>query len=100
LALLRATNLAALEVMLRPLQQVILACAMPVPADVREEWDRQVRDHRALQDALEAGDPAAASAAMREHFRWHETPPYDELRPQGFGDLPSVREVLASGLAG
>jgi GntR family transcriptional regulator, transcriptional repressor for pyruvate dehydrogenase complex len=94
LGLLRATNLPALELMLKPLQQVILACAMPVPYDSFTEWDRQVRDHEALHEALEARDPAAARKTMRKHFRWHRTEPYAQLRLRPFGGVPSVREVL------
>jgi GntR family transcriptional regulator, transcriptional repressor for pyruvate dehydrogenase complex len=94
LALLRATGLPALAVMLRPLQQVIMICSRPAQPGWRASW--QVERHRAVCAALLAHDADALGEALREHFAYAEEPAYRRLRARPFGRVPAVRDALAT----
>jgi GntR family transcriptional regulator, transcriptional repressor for pyruvate dehydrogenase complex len=96
LALLRATGLPALAIMLRPLQLVIMICSRPVQARRRASW--QVELHRAVCDALLAGDGDALRQALRQHFSYTEDPAYRDLRACPFSQAPTVLDVLATQL--
>ncbi|MFD0654968.1 hypothetical protein ACFQ2Y_47265 [Streptomyces malaysiensis subsp. malaysiensis] len=43
-----------------------------------------------MVEALESGDPEAARAAVRDHFRYAESPPYREYGQTLFRDARSV----------
>lgn len=64
--MLRATDLPALAVMLRPLQQVTMVCSRPTQPGRRASW--QLERHRAVCAALLAGDAERLRQALREHF--------------------------------
>lgn len=98
LALLGAINLPALNLMLRPLQQVILACSPPADRDSSETWEYDV--HAAILDGLAARDEERLRAAMREHFAYADDPAYGERRALLFSRAPSVEALLAAGLSG
>jgi DNA-binding FadR family transcriptional regulator len=67
LGILRALHLPALEVFLLPMAEIIVVSAAPPRLEAEEDWE--VATHHPILEALRAGDPAAAEAAMREHFR-------------------------------
>ncbi|MGI8713854.1 MAG: FadR/GntR family transcriptional regulator [Solirubrobacteraceae bacterium] len=94
LALLRATGLPALAVMLRPLQQVIMICSRPAQPGWRASW--QVERHRAVYAALVAEDADVLREALREHFAYVEEPAYRRLRGRPFGRAAAVRDALAT----
>jgi DNA-binding FadR family transcriptional regulator len=96
LTLLKATNLPALELMLKPLQHVIMVCSVPVAEDSKNVW--QVDRHRAIADSIEARDPVAVREAMREHFAYLESPEYSGVRATPFGGAPAVEALLGSAL--
>ena len=47
----------------------------------RETWQAALEEHRAVRDAIAAGDPAAARAAMREHLERSQS----RFAQEGFG---------------
>jgi len=90
--LLRATNLPALEVMLRPLQYVVLLSSVPPYADRPEFWE--VSAHQAILDAIQARDEDRTRQALRDHYTIMETPAYAETQATLLRDVPIVQEVL------
>ncbi|MBS1862562.1 MAG: FadR family transcriptional regulator [Actinobacteria bacterium] len=64
--LLRAAHQPALDVILRPMQEVILVSSAPPRTTAEEDW--AVETHRPILEALRARDLAAAQEAMRAHF--------------------------------
>jgi DNA-binding FadR family transcriptional regulator len=65
-ALLHALHLPALDKLLEPMQQLIVASAAP-PLDVDDLWD--VDAHVPIVDALRAKDADAMKAALDRHYR-------------------------------
>ena len=92
LDLLRATNLPALEVMLMPLQHVVLLSSVPPDADQPEFWE--VSAHQAILDAIQARDEDRTRQALRDHYTIMETPAYAETQATLLRDAPIVQEVL------
>lgn len=72
--ILHATHQPALALMLNPMTKIAL---MTGTASVRhgttEDWD--LKAHRVILEALQAGDPEAAETAMRDHFSSFATSP-------------------------
>lgn len=66
LAILDATRLPALMILLRPLQRLILATSIPVRADDPSTWpvEREV----AILEAIRERDPVRAREAMAAHY--------------------------------
>ena len=92
LDLLRATNLPALEVMLRSLQHVVLLSSVPPRADRPEFWE--ISAHQAILDAIRAGDEDLTRQALRDHYTIMETPAYAETHATMLRDVPIVQEVM------
>jgi len=92
LDLLRATNLPALEVMLRPLQHVVLLSSVPPDANQSEFWE--VSAHQAILDAIQARDEDRTRQALRDHYTIMETPAYAETQATLLREVPIVQEVL------
>jgi GntR family transcriptional repressor for pyruvate dehydrogenase complex len=71
-SMLKAIRLPALTIILKPMQQIILLCSLPPQVSGRElalVWTpADVETHRPILDALRAGDPDRAHAAMKTHF--------------------------------
>jgi GntR family transcriptional repressor for pyruvate dehydrogenase complex len=97
LALLRAIDMPALDLMLRPLQQVILACSPPAKRNSSETWE--LDGHAAIVDALAACDEEKLRCAMREHFAYVDDPAYAGRRARRFDRASSVEALLAAGLS-
>lgn len=65
-ALLRAVHLSALEILLKPMHEIIVLSSVP-PADNPELWD--VPAHPPILEALRQRDADRARVALEEHFR-------------------------------
>ena len=65
LALLRSVRLPALEILLKPMHEVIVLSSVP-PTDTPELWD--VSAHPPILEALQKGDAEGAEVALEEHF--------------------------------
>lgn len=65
-ALLGAVHMKALEILLKPMHEIIVLSSVP-PADDPELWD--VAAHPPILEALRSGNGDAARAALEEHFR-------------------------------
>ena len=92
LDLLRATNLPALEVMLRPLQHVVLLSSVPPDVGRPEFWE--VSAHQAILDAIRARDEDQTRQALRDHYMVMETSAYAETQATLLRNAPIVQEVL------
>src|SRR5919197_358441 len=99
LGLVRAMHLPALELLLKPMAEVILLSSVR-PAPVRERWE--VDSHRTLVAALAARDEQRLVEAVEEHFAVLQAPPYDNFRAARFRELIDheefgvLRALLAS----
>ena len=85
LGLVGAMHLPALELMLKPMAEVILLSSVR-PSPDPERWE--VESHRPLVDALSARDEGALVAAVGHHFAVLRGGEYDSFR------LARFREVL------
>lgn len=76
LSIIRALRLPALELILQPLQELIIVSSIPAEPESGEQWG--VGSHDPIMSALRAGDPELARAAVREHFAYTRTERYVE----------------------
>jgi DNA-binding FadR family transcriptional regulator len=96
--LVRATNLPALEILLRPIQEMMLATSVVARGtDPRDARSWRVEVHRALLDAVATRDPSAVAAANEKHWA---TPlrgkRYQETRRTRLGEMfVSPRDLMA-----
>lgn len=88
LAILEALHLPALELMLQPLQEVILGSSLPPETEHADMWD--VAAHEPIVAALESGDAESARAAMREHFAYIDNPDREEFNALLFREATSL----------
>ena len=70
--LVEAVHLPGLEVLLRPLQRIIVDTSLPPDRNAPESWD--VPSHLPILEAIEARDPVAAVEAMRRHYALFDGP--------------------------
>lgn len=92
LGLLRATQLPAAEIMLRPMQHMALLSSFPPIAEDPQLWE--VPAHRRILDAVLAGDEQATRVALQEHYTIMESETYAELRASRFRDSQTLSRVL------
>ncbi|MFZ0384114.1 MAG: FCD domain-containing protein [Solirubrobacteraceae bacterium] len=92
LALLAATDLPALQLMLRPLEQVIILCSMPAVTEADDIWD--LDHHRQILAALRTRDPDRLRAALEAHYGFQSSPEYVARRAERFRDSDVVRQML------
>jgi DNA-binding FadR family transcriptional regulator len=96
--LVRATNLPALEILLGPIQQMMLATSVAARGvDPRDPRAWRVPVHMKLLEAVESRDPDAVAAASEKHWL---TPlrgkSYREIRGMRLGEMAtSPRELMA-----
>lgn len=64
--LLRALHQPALEILFKPMTEVILVSSTPPRRTAREDWE--VESHGPIIDALKSRDAAAVEQAMADHF--------------------------------
>jgi GntR family transcriptional repressor for pyruvate dehydrogenase complex len=91
LGLLAATHLPAGEIMLRPLQHLVLLTSLP-PRSETELWELSA--HQRILDALRRGDETATRQALLDHYRVMETESYAQLRATTFRESPGVGRVM------
>ncbi|TCP54052.1 GntR family transcriptional regulator [Tamaricihabitans halophyticus] len=96
LSIMRALRLPALELMLQPLQEIIVVSSIPVDPAVAEAWD--VDCHAAIVDALETGSDSAARDAVRNHFQQsarHADTEFQNLLFRDVRKLPAYQELAS-----
>ena len=99
LSVIKALRLPALELILEPLQELIIVSSVAPDPDHGEQWG--LGAHEPIVQALEAGDPDAARAAVREHFAYTDSAQYAEYGSKLFRDARSDATVrLGADLAG
>jgi DNA-binding FadR family transcriptional regulator len=81
--LLRAIHQPALELLLKPLTEIILISGAPPRQTEKVDWE--VETHRPILDAVTARDPARAEEAMAAHFAATADPQrYEAFRARRF----------------
>ena len=81
--LLRAIHQPALELLLKPMTEIILISGAPPRQTAKVDWE--VETHRPILDAVKARDPARAEEAMAAHFAATADPErYEEFRARRF----------------
>lgn len=93
LAILESLHLPALELMLQPLQEVVLGSSLPPETEQADMWD--VAGHEPIVTALESGDADAARAAMRAHFAYIDNPDRAEFNAMLFREAASLPDRAA-----
>lgn len=87
--LVESVHLPGLEVLLRPLQRIIVDTSLPPDMTAPESWD--VASHRPILEAVANRDPVAAVAAMRRHYSLFDGPRYHEMLSRRVRDMPRTR---------
>ena len=87
--LVESVHLPGLEILLRPLQRIIVDTSLPPDPEAPESWE--VESHAPILAAIEKRDPAAALEAMREHYALFEGPSYADLLSRRVRDIPRAR---------
>ena len=98
LSIIRALRLPALELILEPLQELIIVSSIPTDPESGEQWG--LGSHDPIMSALEAGDPESARAAVRNHFAYTRGARYLEHGRTSFREARSAAaERLGSPVA-
>jgi|tagenome__1003787_1003787.scaffolds.fasta_scaffold20989955_13 DNA-binding FadR family transcriptional regulator len=85
LGLLRAVHLPALEILLKPMHEVIVLSSVPPAADNPELWD--VATHPPILAALRSGKPQRVRQALEAHFHgFLDDARYAQFESQPFRD--------------
>src|SRR5919108_2106956 len=84
LGLMHAMHLPALELLLKPMAEVIVLSSVP-PSPDPARWE--VDSHRPLVEALRARDEGALVRAVEEHFAVLRAGPYQRFRAALFREL-------------
>jgi GntR family transcriptional repressor for pyruvate dehydrogenase complex len=87
--LVESVHLPGLEILLRPLQRIIVDTSLPPDLAAPDSWE--VESHLPILEAIEARDPEAALAAMRHHYALFDAPTYHEMLSRRVRDLPRSR---------
>jgi DNA-binding FadR family transcriptional regulator len=87
--LVESVHLPGLEILLRPLQRIIVDTSLPPDLAAPESWE--VASHLPILEAIEKRDPAAALAAMRHHYALFDGPDYDRMLSRRVRDIPRAR---------
>jgi GntR family transcriptional repressor for pyruvate dehydrogenase complex len=95
--LVRATRLPALDILIRPLQQMMLATSL-VPSGIEPDDPRgwRVETHRALYEAVKSQSSEAVAAAAEEHWTYTRGPAFDDIRAKRIGELYSSPAQLVN----
>jgi DNA-binding FadR family transcriptional regulator len=91
LSLLSATHMPAIEIVLRPLQHLVLLTSLP-PRSETEFWELPA--HRRILESLRLRDEQQVRQALVDHYRVMETESYAQLRRTIFRDSPGVGRIL------
>jgi GntR family transcriptional regulator, transcriptional repressor for pyruvate dehydrogenase complex len=95
--LVESVHLPGLEILLRPLQRIIVDTSLPPDLAAPESWE--VESHLPILEAIERRDPAAALAAMRRHYVLFDGPEYDRLLSRRVREIPRARVRIHSSTA-
>jgi DNA-binding FadR family transcriptional regulator len=95
--LVRATRLPALEILILPLQQMMLATSL-VPSGIEPDDPKgwRVEAHHALFLAVESQSPEAVATAAAEHWTHTRGPSFDDVRARRIGELYSSPAQLVN----
>jgi len=94
LGLLSATHMLAMELVLRPMQEVILLSSLfPNPED-SSAWDFDL--HPPILDAIKDGNEDQAARAMRQHYTYTKRESFKAIEDMPFAETPDVRTFLES----
>jgi GntR family transcriptional repressor for pyruvate dehydrogenase complex len=74
LSIIKALRLPALELIVEPLQELIIVSSIPPDPERGEQWG--LGSHDQIAAALEAGDAEAARTAVRDHFGYADSERY------------------------
>jgi DNA-binding FadR family transcriptional regulator len=88
LSIIRALRLPALELILEPLQELIIVSSIPTDPESGDQWG--IGSHDPIMSALRAGDPELARDAVREHFAYTRSPRYLEHGRTSFREARTV----------
>ena len=88
LSVLSALRLPALELVLHPLQELIIVSSMPTEPGRTDQWN--IDEHRSMLGAIESGNPEAARDAVHAHFVFASRPQYQDFGQTLFRDVRSV----------
>jgi DNA-binding FadR family transcriptional regulator len=88
LSIIKALRLPALELLVEPLQELIIVSSVPPDPESGEQWG--IGSHDQIVEALQSGDSDAARTAVREHFRYAESAPYREFGRTLFRDAKNA----------
>lgn len=98
LSILTAIHMPALEILLSPVQQVIMVSSIQ-PEEDPDPWD--LPSHYEVLSSLKSGDRERAREAMRSHFRFIQTEPYLAIFAAPFrqarGAWVALKEPLVAG---
>jgi DNA-binding FadR family transcriptional regulator len=95
--LLRATQLPALEILLQPLQQMMMATSLvPTGMDVTDPRGWRVDAHALLRDAVASRSRQAVIAALEEHWAYIRGDAFADLRALRIGAVYSAPAQLVS----
>lgn len=97
LQILNAVNLPALELLLRPVQQLIMLSSIPPRMDDVEMWGFDL--HQPILEALRRRDGSAVRTAMQAHFEYLSDT-YSVVESSLFRDVPAAQQLLTEILAG
>jgi DNA-binding FadR family transcriptional regulator len=87
--LVESVHLPGLEILLRPLQRIIVDTSLPPDLTAPDSWE--VESHLPILEAIEKRDPVAALAAMRHHYALFDGPTYEDLLSRRVRDIPRAR---------
>lgn len=89
LGLLRAIHMPALDILLKPMQEIIMVSSLPPQIDDYPAlWELDA--HPLILEALRRGDEDEVHAAVGAHFAYMRTDAYADLRATTFADLVGI----------
>jgi GntR family transcriptional regulator, transcriptional repressor for pyruvate dehydrogenase complex len=97
LDILRAVHLPALELVLRPMHQLVMLSSTPPSPDNPGQWELEA--HVAILAALRRGDAEAARGALDGHYQELKGADYADFRARLFREAPTVQAIVERHLA-
>lgn len=91
LGILRSVHIPVLELILAPMQQLIMVSSLPARGNDASAWE--VESHAPILDALRAGNPDVARGAMERHFAYTNTAAYRAFRATPFREVARLESV-------
>jgi len=98
LSIIRALRLPALELILEPLQELIIVSSIPTEPESAERWG--LGSHDPIMRALESGDAEATRTAVQGHFAYVHTDQYRDHTERSFREARTAAARQLSAQAG